>query len=161
MNEKRHAKRRLPATLLAILVLVLLFPVSARADPAPLTLVSAAVTTGGGVGLTFDRALSEADFVNRIKDGFTITGLDRTPPIMNASRIISSLCGGPMVTAVTVEPGTNFFSCSAVSNPYRSYGLSLASMPSRFNTPVFGSTSTFAVPGTCLIHTAIFIPLPL
>ena len=85
MNEKRHAKRRLPATLLAILVLVLLFPVSARADPAPLTLVSAAVTTGGGVGLTFDRALSEADFVNRIKDGFTITGLDRTLPIMNAS----------------------------------------------------------------------------
>jgi len=76
-------KRRIPA-LLTLLLLVTLLPVPAKAAD-PLTLQSAAVTNGGGVGMTFDRAVSAVDFVNTIQTGFTITGLDRTLPITNAT----------------------------------------------------------------------------
>ena len=77
-------RRRIPALLLTLLLLITLLPIPAKAAD-PLTLQSAAVTTGGGVGLTFDRAVSAVDFVNTIKTGFTITGLDRTLPITNAT----------------------------------------------------------------------------
>jgi len=82
---KRFAVRKYFSGLLSLLLFAVQFPVQVQAVPAPLVLQSAAVTSGGGVGLTFDRALSGTDFVNRIKDGFTITGLDRTLPIMNAT----------------------------------------------------------------------------
>jgi uncharacterized repeat protein (TIGR02543 family) len=85
-NGKRSAVRKRFSILLSLIVFfAVLFPVPVQAVPAPLVLQGAAVTSGGGVGLTFDRALSGVDFVNRIKDGFTIIGLDRTLPIMNAT----------------------------------------------------------------------------
>ena len=75
---------------------------------------------------------------------------------MNASRRTASACGGPMVMAVMEAP-----SClprrNAVSNAYKSYGFIFDSTPSRFNTPVFGSISTWDVPGTCFMQTMIFM----
>lgn len=77
--------RRASALIMTLLLLTALLPAAANAEALPLVLQSAAVTTGGGVGLTFDRAVSGTDFVNRIKTGFTITGLDRTLTITNAT----------------------------------------------------------------------------
>lgn len=59
-------RHRIPALLLTLLLLITLLPIPAKAAD-PLTLQSMAVTTGGGVGLTFDRAVSAVDFVNTIK----------------------------------------------------------------------------------------------
>lgn len=68
-------KRKLLPTLLTIIMIVTLVPATAFAAEPP-TLVSAEVTNGGGVGLTFSKEMSPTDLVNKIKAGFTITGWD-------------------------------------------------------------------------------------
>lgn len=77
MTFKIRKGRLLPA-LLAIAMIVTLMPVTAFAAEPP-TLVSAAVTSDGGVGLTFNKEMSATDLANKVKEGFTITGLEETP----------------------------------------------------------------------------------
>lgn len=56
-------------------------PLSVTVEPAaePLTLIGAAVTAGGGVGLTFNKELSPTDLATKVATGFSITGLEETP----------------------------------------------------------------------------------
>lgn len=89
-------KRRLLSALLIITMVVTIMPVTAFTAE-PLILQSAAVTSGGDVGLCFDKELSPTDLVNQVKAGFTVTGLDGT------SKIITD------VTLHSVYGGTNNF----------------------------------------------------
>lgn len=85
-------KSWLLSALLAIAMAVSFIPVTAFAAD-PLILQSAEVTSDGGVGLTFNKELSTADIVNKVKNGFTITGLeDMTKTITNVT--IHSVSGG-------------------------------------------------------------------
>lgn len=85
-------KSKLLSAFLAIAMIVTLMPVTAFAAEPP-TLVSAAVTSDGGVGLTFSKEMSATDLANKIKAGFTITGLEETPKtITNVS--LHSVSGG-------------------------------------------------------------------
>jgi len=85
-------KGRLLSALLAIAMIVTLMPITVFAAE-PLTLLSAGVTSDGGVGLTFNKELSTTDIVNKVKAGFTITGLEETPKtITNVT--IHSVSGG-------------------------------------------------------------------
>jgi uncharacterized repeat protein (TIGR02543 family) len=89
-------KGRLLSALLAVAMAVTFIPVTAFAVE-PLTLLSAGVTSDGGVGLTFNKELSTTDIVNKIKAGFTITGLEETPKTITN------------VTLHSVSGGTNNF----------------------------------------------------
>lgn len=85
-------KGRLLSDLLAIAMIVTLMPLTVFAAE-PLTLLSTGVTADGGVGLTFNKELSTTDIVNKVKTGFTITGLEETPKtITNVT--IHSVSGG-------------------------------------------------------------------
>ena len=61
-----------------------------------------------------------------------------------------------MLTAQTVAPYFSL-SCIAASTALASSGLSLLATPSRMMLPVFGSSFTSSVSGTCLTNTRIFI----
>lgn len=69
-------------------------PLSVTVESAaePLTLIGAAVTAEGGVGLTFNKELSPTDLVNKVKEGFTVEGLLTPKPITNAT--LHSNAGG-------------------------------------------------------------------
>lgn len=85
-------KRKLLSACLTITMIITLLPVTAFAAEAP-TLLSATVTSNGGVGLTFSKEMSATDLANKITEGFTITGLEETPKtITNAT--LHSASGG-------------------------------------------------------------------
>lgn len=79
----------------AIAPFALPLPVVVEAEP--LTLIGAAVTAEGGVGLTFSKEMSPTDLVSKIQSGFTIWGLEETPKTITN------------VTLHSVSGGTNNF----------------------------------------------------
>jgi|GEM_PF-3109130 len=85
MKNLRTVGNRIFILVMAFMLVSVMLPAPAKAVTEPLILQRAEVTTGGGIGLTFDRAVSGEDFVDRIRNGFTITGLDRTISITNAT----------------------------------------------------------------------------
>ena len=71
--------------------------------------------------------------------------------------MISAARGGPIVTTVTVEPGTWSFTWSAISRAFKSSGLKTVGKAARFTVPsaFMASAPTLCVSGTCLAKTTI------
>ncbi|HEX3028111.1 MAG TPA: Ig domain-containing protein [Clostridia bacterium] len=99
-------KSKLLPALLAIIMIVMLVPTTAFAVEPP-TLVSAEVTNGGGVGLTFSKEMSPTDLVDKIKAGFTITGWDGSTKTITDASLHSASGGKNNFVQLYLDPAIN------------------------------------------------------